>query len=200
MRKSHAAEPCSARPKRRNSEGTKGNAWQWHSTASNPPGIPKPLTASNASMKVSPGNYMRELCLMFMADNWLWMALPLALCTVLAVWVDVRFAIVAMMVLFIVLPMVLALLYFYYGLSPEARWSIMDKDMTVDSDGITLHFDDQRMKTHVIPRDNVRHIIEKDDVWLLMLHGRRYTCLMLPASVIDPDVAQRLRQLVAQTH
>ena len=50
---------------------------------------------------------MRHLSLMFLSDNWLWMALPIAICAVLAIWVDVRFIIVAMMVLFIVLPMVL---------------------------------------------------------------------------------------------
>ena len=149
---------------------------------------------------VTAGSYMRELCLMFLADNWLWLVMPVAVCAMLAIWVDVRFAIVAMMVLFIVLPMVLALLYFYYGLSQEARWSIMDKSVTIDDEGITLEFTDERMKTHVIPRDNVRHIIEKDDVVMLMLDGKRYTCLMLPASVVDPDVAQRLRQLVTQTH
>ena len=149
---------------------------------------------------VTAGSYMRELCLMFLADNWLWLVLPVAVCVVLAIWVDVRFAIVAMMVLFIVLPMVLALLYFYYGLSQEARWSIMDKSLTIGDAGITLEFTDERMKTHVIPRDNVRHIIEKDDVVMLMLDGKRYTCLMLPASVVNPDVAQRLRQLVTQTH
>lgn len=137
---------------------------------------------------------------MFLADNWLWLVLPVAVCVVLAIWVDVRFAIVAMMVLFIVLPMVLALLYFYYGLSQEARWSIMDKSVTIGDAGITLEFTDERMKTHVIPRDNVRHIIEKDDVVMLMLDGKRYTCLMLPASVVNPNVAQRLRQLVTQTH
>ena len=73
---------------------------------------------------------MRRLSGIFLADNWLWMVLPVALCGVLAVWIDVRFVIVALMVLFVVLPMLLALLYFYYGFSPEARWSIMEKRYT----------------------------------------------------------------------
>ena len=151
--------------------------------------------------KVTAGAYMRCLCGMFVAENWLWMALPLAVCAVLAIWIDVRFIIVGLMVLTIVLPMVLALLYFYYGFSPEARWSIMEKQVDLDNDGLTLTFSDERMKKHIIPRDNVRDIIEKDDVWMLMLSGgRRYTCLMLPSSAINPDVAQRLRQFVAQTH
>ncbi len=153
------------------------------------------------SCSVSAGTYMRHLCTVFLADNWLWMVLPVALCGVLAVWFDVRFVIMALMVLMVVLPMILALLYFYYGFSPEARWSIMDKAVTLDTEGLTLDFVDERMKKHVIPRDNVRYIIEMDDVVMLMLTGgRRYTCLMLPASVVDPDVAQALRQLASQAH
>ena len=123
------------------------------------------------------------------------------MCAILALWVDVRFVIVAMMVMFIILPMVLALLYFYYGLSPEARWSIMDKIVTLDDRGITLDFTDGRMKKHVIRWDDVHSIIEKDDAVMLMLTGgRRFTCLMLPASVVNPDVAQLLREFVPQTH
>lgn len=127
--------------------------------------------------------------------------MPVALCAVLAMWIDMRFVIVALMVLFIVLPMILSLLYIYYGLSPEARWSIMEKTVTVDEHGITLDFTDERMKKHVIPRDDVQYIIEKDDAVMLMLAGgRRYTCLMLPASVVNPDVAQALRQLATKAH
>ena len=150
--------------------------------------------------QVTAGTYMRHLSLMFLADNWLWMVLPVAVCAILAVWFDVRFIIVALMVLFVALPMVLALLYFYYGFSPEARWSIMEKNAIIDHQGITLTFTDERMKTHVIAADDVREIVEKEDVWMLMLKGARYTCLMLPASAVNPDVAQLLRQLVAKAH
>ena len=157
------------------------------------------MTIENCS--ISSGVYMRHLCALFLADNWLWMVLPVAVCAVLAIWIDVRFVIVALMVLFIILPMMLALLYFYYGFSPEAQWSIMEKSVTIDDEALTLSFTDERMKKHVIRWDDVRYIIEKDDVLLLMLGGgKRYTSLMLPASMIEPDVAQALRQLVAQAH
>lgn len=156
------------------------------------------MTIENCS--VTAGTYMRHLCTMFLADNWLWMVAPVAVCAVLAVWIDVRFVIVALMVLFVVMPMLLALLYFYYGFSPEARWSIMEKSATVDGQSITLHFTDERMKTHVIQWGDVRTIIEKDDALLLMLKGKRYTCLMLPMSVINPDVTKALRQFAAEVH
>ena len=137
---------------------------------------------------------------MFLADNWLWMVLPVAVCGMLAYFIDVRFIIVAMMILFVILPMLLSLLYFYYGLSPEARWSIMEKTTTFDDSGITLDFADERMKKHVIPREDVLNIIEKDDTLIIMLRGKRYTSLMIPSSVINPDITQVLRQLVTQTH
>lgn len=143
---------------------------------------------------------MKHLCLMFLANNWLWMILPVALCANMAFFVDVRWVIVALMVLLIVLPMVLALLYFYYGFSPEARWSIMEKTAVINTDNITLSFTDVRMQKHVIPVDDVLQVIEKDDVLMVMLRGKRYTCLMFPASAVNPDVAQALRQLTAQSH
>ena len=152
------------------------------------------------SCSISSSTYMRHLCAMFLADNWLWMAAPIAVCAILALWIDVRFIIVALMVLFIVLPMILSLLFFYYGLSPEARWSIMEKTTTLDQEGMTLTFTDDRMKKHAIRWDDVRCIIEKKDALLLMLTGKRYTCLMFPTSVINPDVAQALRQFTAQVH
>lgn len=149
---------------------------------------------------VTSDSYIRHLGMLFLADYWFFMVAPVALCAVLAIWIDVRFIIVAMMLLLMVIPMLLALLYFYYGLSPEARWSIMEKEAKIGSQGLELSFADERMKKHVIRWDDVRYIIEKDDVLMLMLNGRRYTCLMLPALAVNPDVAQALRQFVSQAH
>lgn len=156
------------------------------------------MTINNCS--VAADSYIRHLGMLFLADYWLYMVAPVALCAVLAIWIDVRFIIIALMLLLMEIPMLLALLYFYYGLSPEARWSIMEKEVTIDSQGIDLSFVDERMKKHVIRWDDVRYIIEKDDVLMLMLNGRRYTCLMLPTSAVNPDVAQALRQFVSQVH
>ena len=143
---------------------------------------------------------MRQLGSIFFGENWLWMVAPLAVCGVFAYWIDVRFIFVAFMTLLVLMPMILALLYIYYGLSPDARWSIMEKTAILDEDGITLEFTDERMKTHAIRWDDVRYIIENNDVVMLMLKGSRYRCLMLPASAVDPDVAQAFRQFTAQAH
>ncbi len=143
---------------------------------------------------------MRHICAMFAADNWLWAAAPLAVCAVLAIGMDVRFAVVGLMVLFVALPMALALVYLWYGFAPEARWSVMPKTATLDSEGIHLDFADPRMTKHTIAWGEVCDIVQKKDALLLMLKGKRYTCLMLPRSLVNPDVAQRLGQLVHEAH
>ncbi len=149
---------------------------------------------------VAASSYMKHLSTIIVADNWLWMVLPVALCGVLAYWFGPRLIIVAPMVLLVVLPTLLAMFYFFYGLSPEALWSMKEKTLTLTDGGITIDFTDERMKTHVIPWDNVRYIIKNDDVVILMLKGHRYRCLMLPASVINPHVTQAFRQFVTQAH
>lgn len=150
--------------------------------------------------RIASDTYMKRLCSLFVADNWLWMVLPVALAAVVAVFVDLRYFIATLMALMVIMPLILALLYFYYGFSPEARWSIMEKSAIVDEAGITLTFTDERMKKHVINWDDVRYIIDSNDVVVLMLKGRRYSCLMFPTSVINPDVAQAFRQFASQAH
>ena len=84
--------------------------------------------------------------------------------------------------------------------SPVSASDFAEKDVFIDQKGISLAFTDERMKKHAIGWDDVRYIIEKDDVVMLMLQGKRYTCFMLPSSAVDPDVAQALRQFTAQIH
>lgn len=157
-------------------------------------------TITTEVFSVTPGTYMRHICALFAADNWLWVVAPVAVCVVLAIGIDMRFAIVALMVLLVAMPMVLALLYFWYGLAPEARWSVMEKTATLDNEGIHLDFADERMKKHTIAWGEVCGVVEKDDAILLMLKGKRYTCLMLPQSLVNPDMLQFLGQLVNKTH
>lgn len=144
--------------------------------------------------------YLKHLERLFLAHNWLWIVTPVAVCCILAYWIDMWVVIVMLIVLMLVLTLILSLNYLYYCLSPEAHWSIMEKTVTIDDEGITLQFTDKLMNTRVIHWDDVRHIIVKKDVVMLILRGSRYRCLMLPASVVDPDVAQRLRQFVPQAH
>ena len=72
------------------------------------------------SVKADSSRYLSLLARMFFASNAVWLALPLLVGAGLSL-LDVRWLIVSLMLVFIAVPMLLALCYIYYGLSEEAR-------------------------------------------------------------------------------
>ncbi|MBO6249873.1 MAG: hypothetical protein J6N71_00815 [Muribaculaceae bacterium] len=146
------------------------------------------------SVKADSSRYLSLLARMFFASNAVWLALPLLAGAVLSL-LDVRWLIVSLMLVFIAVPMLLALCYIYYGLSEEARWSVMEKDITIGSDGLLLEFAHPRMSNRLIGWNQVTRIVLNDGDVLLMLAVRRYTFLLIPSSSIsDPGVLIALRQ------
>lgn len=55
---------------------------------------------------------------------------------VLTVIFDIRFLIVALMIIFIVTPMILSLVYFNYGLRPEYSFNVLPHRLTITPDGL----------------------------------------------------------------
>lgn len=147
------------------------------------------------SCKVSASDYMRQLCGLYFAHKWIFFVLPVLLCACLSV-VNVNFFLVALMLLFVVIPMVLSLLYFNYALTPEVRWSVLDKSIDIDDNGLTLHFDAESKIDHdvVIPWNDVTSLIVKKRFLLLGLKVRRYAFLAIPVDAIKKE---QLTQCVA---
>lgn len=136
--------------------------------------------------RVPAGDYLRQLARMYLRARWAWFLAPLLLCSALAVWLaDVRWFIVAMMLLFVAIPMVLSLAYINYALSMEARWALLEKSLTLNDDGILLHFTDQRMHDRLISWDEVSEVKVAGEAFLVMLKVRRFTFLMIPFSAIE---------------
>lgn len=157
------------------------------------------LTSMTITCKVTSAQYLAQLGRMYLRDRWPWLVAPLLLCAALSVCLgDVRWAVVGLMMLFIVIPMVLAMAYVNYALSAEARWSLMDKQLTVKDDGIAMHFDDERMHDHFVSWSEVAAVKVGGESFLLMLQVRRYTFVMIPFSAIEQagislrDFAQQL--------
>ena len=136
--------------------------------------------------KVTSAQYLAQLGRMYLRDRWPWLVAPLMLCAALSVCLgDVRWAVVGLMLLFIVIPMVLAMAYINYALSAEARWSLMDKQLTVKDDGIAMHFDDERMHDHFVPWNEVAAVKVGGEAFMVMLAVRRYTFLMIPFTAVE---------------
>jgi len=135
---------------------------------------------------VTSSQYLRQLSLMYLRSRLPWLVAPLLLCSALSAWMsDVRWAVVGLMLLFIVIPMVLALAYINYALSAEARWSLLNKTLTLTNEGIALHFEDNLMHDRVIPWSDVTGVALGGDAFLVMLRVRRFTFVMIPFDAVE---------------
>lgn len=90
--------------------------------------------------KVTAGRYAKVVMLRFLGHCWMWLALPAALCCMLAT-LRIEWLVVAVMWAFVAVPMLMPLVYLNYMLTPETRWSLMPKTVVIDNGGIRMDFD-----------------------------------------------------------
>lgn len=88
------------------------------------------------------GTFARILLLRHLHRTWWIYAMPVAACAALA-FLDVRFLLVALMVVFIMIPMALLLVYINHGLDPVNRYNIMRKSLTADADKLTMAINEE---------------------------------------------------------
>lgn len=137
--------------------------------------------------KVSSGQYLAVLSRRFLADNWIWLAIPVVVCCSLA-YVNVNFLIVSLLLVCVAIPMLLALIYFYYILTLEASWSVVDKAVEINDNGdLLLHFADEQRRDHIISRNGIKSATIGHGVVVMELSVRRYTFFVIPFSQFDTD-------------
>ncbi len=136
-----------------------------------------------ARCHIATGDYSRLLFSVFVSENWFWFVLPLALFAALGA-LDWRYFVVALMVLFIVIPMVMSLVYFNYMLTVETRWSIVDKTITIVSDGLLLEFDQEREQA-LVKWSDISGLYAKGAYLLVKLKVRRYQYLVIPVDAFE---------------
>ena len=83
--------------------------------------------------------YMRQLFADWLADRW-WTVVAVVMPFVALSFVDVRFVYVALMAGFIVVPMLLGFVYFYYAFRPVAVSAVRRQLARIDDAGITVVF------------------------------------------------------------
>lgn len=81
--------------------------------------------------------YMRRLFADWLADRW-WTVAAVVLPFVCLSFVDLRFVYVALMAGFIVVPMLLGFVYFYYALRSVAVSAVRRQAARIDDGGITI--------------------------------------------------------------
>lgn len=132
---------------------------------------------TTAQCHITTSEYSRLLFSIFWSDNWFWFVLPIVLFAALGL-LDWRYLVVALMTLLVVIPMVMALVYFYYMLTVETRWSIVEKTVSASSGGLLLDFG--QGKSTLVGWKMVSGLYVKGSYVLVKLNVRRYQYLVLP--------------------
>ena len=70
--------------------------------------------------------------------------LIVGLALIILSFIDIRWFIILLMVLFIIIPMLVSYLYIWHCLKPEVRWSVLQKYIIVDGNGIQIVYDDDK--------------------------------------------------------
>ena len=134
---------------------------------------------------ISSGTYMSILYRLFFARRWWLLLLQVLICLALIV-VDTRFAYVALIVAMAMVIISMPLLY-YYALTQESRWSILEKTATITDDGLVLNFSSEKMKEHLILWQEIVSTTAINNCLILRLKKNSYTFLAIPLEAFSGE-------------
>lgn len=132
---------------------------------------------------VTSGTYMAILRRIFLRRRWWIMAVPVVACGCL-IGIDTRFAYVALIIAMAVVMLALPLVY-YYGLTQESRWSILEKTVTTTAQGINLEFTGSKLSSQFIAWSDIQSTTVASECLVLRLKKNNYTFLALPFTAFD---------------
>lgn len=132
---------------------------------------------------ISSGTYMSILYRLFFARRWWLLLLPVVMCLAL-IAVDTRFAYVALIVAMAMVIISMPLLY-YYALTQESRWSILEKTATITDEGLLLIFSSDKMKEHLITWKEIASTTAINNCLILRFKKNSYTFLAIPLNTFS---------------
>lgn len=140
-----------------------------------------------------------------------WLAVPIIGVVSLAITAialaDVRLAILAMMLVFIVIPMIMAMLYINYGLSENCYINVIDHEIIFSEKEIIIQTYHIRNPEEENPEEEIkRHIVEWETIKdvqyglkhiLLIISQPRFGFLYIPLSAF-PESSSNLTNLISK--
>lgn len=104
--------------------------------------------------------------------QWWSVLLLLLMAMVCATIFDLRFGIVILMFLFIILPLIVFMLYYNYALRPESFYSVVEKIVLIDAQGIDCVYDEKRRS--ILTWDKVERVVIQYDAYLIYTGRNTY--------------------------
>ena len=107
---------------------------------------------------------------------------------------------------FLVLPVILCLgliafdTRYYYGLTQESRWSILEKTVTITDNGLLLDFSSDKMRQHLIQWNDIASTTAISDCLIVKFKKDSYTFLAIPLSAFTGKEELRFFVLDIRRH
>ena len=137
---------------------------------------------------------MSILYRLFFARRWWLLLLPVVACLAL-IAVDTRFAYVAIIVAMAII-MISIPVFYYYALTQESRWSILEKKLTIADAGLQLDFTSEKMREHIIPWKDFASTTALSNCLVLRFKKNGYTFLAIPLTAFSGE--DQLREFVIE--
>lgn len=134
--------------------------------------------------------------------RWAWVAAVPLLTAVALSFSDVRFVIVALLILFVIVPLALMFIYIFFGLTPEARFSILRKRINVNSSRMTAEFeslgdDYPTPPTVKLDISRVTNVAFRKDCYVVTIDHRRFRPILIPYSAFaDRDEIAEFSRII----
>lgn len=160
---------------------------------------------TDRSCKVSTVRYIRLVAGMIFR-RWAWVIVaPFVAAAVLSFY-DLRFLFVTLMLLFVVTPLLLMFIYIYYGLTPEARFSILPKTLSINQQRIIAEFEPLGEDYPTPPPvkldlKRVSSVEYRKDCYALIVDRRRFRPVVIPYSAFsDKEQISEFSSILNKRH
>lgn len=130
-------------------------------------------------------SYMRAVAEMWLGRWWWIMIIPVAVCFSLGATLNVAFAFIGFMAIFLIVPLIVMFLYFTHALTSEARMAILPHEVTACESGLTVTFVTRHENERKFPAVHINwsdvHSLEwrSNDI-MVHFKGSPYRFLLIP--------------------
>jgi hypothetical protein len=138
------------------------------------------------SFKVSPTTLATEILKMWLERNYWMLVVPPAACIIMAMFVDIKFIFVAVVLIFLILPPILLFVYYFHALSPESRYSILEHHISMSEEGINIIYDgEDAHNPEFLAWSDISALLIGSDKIVYKLRKDTYAIIILPFSALS---------------
>lgn len=133
----------------------------------------------------TPGRYVRRVMAMWLGRWWWTMAVPVAVAAALSA-VNAVWLFVALMILCLLVPGIIAMVYYNYALTPQAISALADKTVALSARGITVHIVDSGKEQFYAATD-IASVEDTGKSLIVKFKTPRYSHIAIPVAAIPDD-------------